>query len=121
MQELCKESSVWMANSSYALGIFWDFKKHFQLKSIDQLINLCCPPFPPQTTPNIHDTTSPPQHNRANHKPAASLEGWMAAFNMSIKKEEGSLKPKVNSNPKEITVWHSALLESAHDHSTVAH
>lgn len=109
-----------MANSSYALGIFWDLKKYFQLKSIDQLINLCCPPFPPQTTPNTHDTTSPPQHNRANHKPAASLEGWMAAFNMSIKKE-GSLKPKVNSNPKEITVWHSALLESAHDHSTVTH
>ena len=62
-----------------------------------------------------------PQHSRANHKPAASLEGWMASFNMSIKKEKGSLKPKVNSNLKEITAWHSALLESARNPSTVAH
>lgn len=83
------------------------------------------PTFPSQTTPNTHTTTSPPHVTQSKPQTQCLPWRWLASFNRSIKKENSSMKPKVNSNHMEITFWHFVLLELVHkllwSHTQSAH
>lgn len=73
------------------------------------------PTFPSQTTPNTHTTTHPPHTTQSKPQTRCLPWRWLASFNMSIEKQNSSMKPKVNPNHMEITFWHFVLLELVHN------